>query len=372
MFIRPVALVALGVGLWFPTMAHAFCGDGYLERSEDCDDGNRARGDGCSATCTVEPGWDCEKILFELDGANEWESGIPDTDYPAPDWEISPDRRSLSQKVNSDPGIFVSTMDATAAVFEVDVTVDTDFDNDFVGVALGIESGDDTNPAADYLLLSWKQGYQDDPDYGETFEGMALLRVKGVTDAVQLWQYKGSAVTEIARGNTLGSVGWADYQTYRLKVDYSRTRVRIWVDGTLEFDESGTFPAGNFGLYNFSQQDVFFDLVSPVNESVCNPLDTDGDTIWDYLEDVNGDGNLENDDTDGDGRPNYDDPDDDGDEIPTAFETYDGTGNPMRQDSDRDGTPDYLDEDDDNDGVLTRVESYVRDAATTEVDTDGD
>lgn len=31
-----------------------FCGDGYLQVGELCDDGNRVSGDGCSATCQIE------------------------------------------------------------------------------------------------------------------------------------------------------------------------------------------------------------------------------------------------------------------------------------------------------------------------------
>ena len=35
------------------------CGDGRRIAPEDCDDGNTAGGDGCSAACSVEPGWGC-------------------------------------------------------------------------------------------------------------------------------------------------------------------------------------------------------------------------------------------------------------------------------------------------------------------------
>src|SRR5262245_23977263 len=35
------------------------CGDGKLAASESCDDGNLEDGDGCSATCTVEMGYNC-------------------------------------------------------------------------------------------------------------------------------------------------------------------------------------------------------------------------------------------------------------------------------------------------------------------------
>lgn len=33
----------------------AFCGDGYMDAGEKCDDGNTMNGDGCSSTCTIEP-----------------------------------------------------------------------------------------------------------------------------------------------------------------------------------------------------------------------------------------------------------------------------------------------------------------------------
>ena len=85
----------------------------------------------------------------------------------------------------------------------------------------------------------------------------------------------------------------------------------------------------------------------------------DNDGILAILEDVNGNGDLTDDDTDGDGLPNYIDMDDDGDNILTADENPDpnGDGNlDDAQDTDGDGIPDYLDDDDDGDGVKTRDE----------------
>ncbi len=35
------------------------CGDGVVERSEQCDDGNTTNGDGCSRLCQIEANWDC-------------------------------------------------------------------------------------------------------------------------------------------------------------------------------------------------------------------------------------------------------------------------------------------------------------------------
>jgi cysteine-rich repeat protein len=37
----------------------AICGNGIVEPGEACDDGNTVNGDGCSAVCTVQPGYNC-------------------------------------------------------------------------------------------------------------------------------------------------------------------------------------------------------------------------------------------------------------------------------------------------------------------------
>ncbi|HEY6175053.1 MAG TPA: DUF4215 domain-containing protein, partial [Kofleriaceae bacterium] len=42
-----------------PPDAASRCGDGDLETGEQCDDGNAMPGDGCSASCQIEPGWVC-------------------------------------------------------------------------------------------------------------------------------------------------------------------------------------------------------------------------------------------------------------------------------------------------------------------------
>lgn len=42
---------------------NALCGNGKLEASEPCDDGNTSAGDGCSADCQLEPGWRCSSVV---------------------------------------------------------------------------------------------------------------------------------------------------------------------------------------------------------------------------------------------------------------------------------------------------------------------
>nr|WP_299074498.1 hypothetical protein [uncultured Allomuricauda sp.] len=83
--------------------------------------------------------------------------------------------------------------------------------------------------------------------------------------------------------------------------------------------------------------------------------DSDNDGVPSILEDLNGDGNLNNDDTDeedelnnfGFSVPNFQDGDDDGDGVSTNDEITDDDGNIILPypDADGDGTPDYLDPD---------------------------
>ncbi|WP_142785663.1 hypothetical protein [Changchengzhania lutea] len=88
-------------------------------------------------------------------------------------------------------------------------------------------------------------------------------------------------------------------------------------------------------------------------------VEDDDDGIPAELEDINGNGDLSDDDTDGDGIPNYLDFDDDGDNVRTKDENPDVNEDgdlSDAQDTDGDSIPDYLDNDDDGDTVATRDE----------------
>ncbi|MDN6280214.1 MAG: hypothetical protein L0J45_04335 [Psychroflexus sp.] len=74
--------------------------------------------------------------------------------------------------------------------------------------------------------------------------------------------------------------------------------------------------------------------------------DHDGDGIPTWQEDVNGNHDVNDDDTDKDGVPNFLDADDDGDGVPTREEIIiNDDGTIEFPDSNGNGTPDYLDSD---------------------------
>ncbi|MBV1888249.1 MAG: peptidylprolyl isomerase [Urechidicola sp.] len=86
-------------------------------------------------------------------------------------------------------------------------------------------------------------------------------------------------------------------------------------------------------------------IVFMLDLQYAKAADHDSDTVLSNDEDIDGDGDVTNDDTDGDLIPNFADTDDDGDGIATIDEDADGDGDPRNDDTDGDGTPDYLDTD---------------------------
>ena len=107
--------------------------------------------------------------------------------------------------------------------------------------------------------------------------------------------------------------------------------------------------------------------------------DYDLDTVDTSDEDLNGNGNYGDDDTDGDQIPNFIDEDDDGDFVLTNVEAVvtinrssssNATTNYV--DTDGDNIPNYLDNDDDGDGILTINEDYDGDLNPANDDTNND
>jgi len=105
-------------------------------------------------------------------------------------------------------------------------------------------------------------------------------------------------------------------------------------------------PSG-LGYSNYSQGFIppNSPLIFEITLKDVNDSDHDHDGILSIFEDLDNDGNVKNDDTDGDTIPNYLDPDDDNDGILTINEDANDDGDPTNDDTDGDGLPDYLDTD---------------------------
>jgi hypothetical protein len=144
-------------------------------------------------------------------------------------------------------------------------------DDDYFGFALPFQPGDTSNSSASYLLVDWKQNDQYH-DFGSpsttlgttALRGLALSQVTGIPTADEFWghtdftSHPSGGLTELARGNTLGSAPWQNDFEHQFRFLFLPTQLKVFVDGTLEFDISGTFSDGRFALYDFSQPGATF------------------------------------------------------------------------------------------------------------------
>ena len=187
---------------------------------------------------------------------------------------------------------------------------------------------------------------------------------------------------------TFKACGDTDLVLYKTKDDPSESLSlalkNVTLEDILEVDEFGVYEksftittSNPFNYRTYSNTSLRIDLF-------CNPIpnsevkitqdfestdgtadiktvltEDDNDGIPAELEDRNNNGNLEDDDTDGDGLWDYIDADDDGDNILTKNEDPDPNNDGDLSDAldtDGNGTPDYLDDDDDGDQIKTRDE----------------
>lgn len=130
-------------------------------------------------------------------------------------------------------------------------------------------------------------------------------------------------------------------------------------DGTVSYNDYGVgliFIPSGLGYFNRPPAGSAIPQYSPLIFKVdilsyIPDTDFDNDGIPSIMEDLNGNGNLNDDNTDVETEtqfifPNHIDSDDDNDGTPTRDEIIiDGNGNITFPDTDGDGTPDYLDPD---------------------------
>ena len=128
-------------------------------------------------------------------------------------------------------------------------------------------------------------------------------------------------------------------------------------DGTVSYANAGVgvmFLPSGLGYFSASQGQIpsYSPLAFKFELLETSVMDHDNDGVFSYLEDLNGDGEFivnfedledtDDDDTDGDFRPNFFDQDDDGDGVLTINEDTNNDGDPTN-DIGANGIPKYLD-----------------------------
>ncbi|MFO0560755.1 MAG: DUF642 domain-containing protein [Polyangiales bacterium] len=296
------------------------CGDGVLApATEQCDDGNTASGDGCSATCARETSAVCAPPVDVVNGDFETGAGgVNLTGAQLPGWTISAGNIDQGTFPHTSGTRSIDLTGCTAGTIYQDVrtvagrtyTVNFDF---------GANTFDDLRFAVDAVRADGTTLIR-----SETFVAHASLLSAGTRLIPGSFTFTAADASTRVRFRTLASNGCGGN----------------WLDNV------------HFG------------------PSVCG-FDSDGDGVLDALDadddndgvvdTVEGNGRDPSRDTDGDGIPDY------RDSSFAGFVDANSDGVDDRVDLDSDGIPNHLDLDSDNDTVFDITEN-----ASTDLDTNRD
>ena len=152
---------------------------------------------------------------------------------------------------------------------------------------------------------------------------------------------------------------WFDLAASGIRAGFSAGVSHFKAGGSPVYNDDGTFSVNGYGIglvvfpsalgyYSQSAGSIpaYSPLVFKIELWAAKVTDHDGDGVPTSVEDLNHNGYIFDDDTDGDNVINAYDIDDDGDGIGTYDEIeVDDAGNIIFTDTDNDGIPDYLDDD---------------------------
>jgi len=201
--------------------------------------------------------------------------------FPSGLWGVSGGGSTVLQTANGQPTMFYSDFNAMGTNVTGTIQVSTSSDDDYIGFALGFQPGDSANASASYLLVDWKRNQQSynfaapsNTPGSIAYAGLAVSRVTGTPTADEFWGHvnfvenPSGGLTELARGNTLGTTGWARYTDYVFSFNFLPTGLQVSVNGTPELNIAGSFSNGRMAFYNFSQAGVTYSAfeVQPVPE----------------------------------------------------------------------------------------------------------
>lgn len=190
-------------------------------------------------------------------------------------WVVGADNNSVTHTghINIPNVFFESGSNAQGTTISGKVEVKTTNDDDYFGFVLGYQAGELSSTNADFWLLDWKQKDQTYQGVSAS-KGLALTHITGDLTSghgnsnyrwVTFWGHDATTdipVDEVARGNTLGNVGWADNTPYEFEITFTENLIEVYVDGNLEISHSGIFTDGAYGFYNYSQVSVEYSAVS--------------------------------------------------------------------------------------------------------------
>ena len=196
----------------------------------------------------------------------------------AGNWTLSNNNETVTQTINADPSMYLNGLNQTSYKMDGSWQVNTAGDDDFMGFVFGYQND------SHFYIMDWKQNYQDaGRNYGIAKQGFTIKKISatGAADLTlkDFWSSTGTSHSTILATNYGSTLGWEDNVSYNFHLDFAPGTFSIQVlKGTVELwnttvsDSSYTY--GQFGFYNYSQQDVQYSgfeqtggvIIAPVPE----------------------------------------------------------------------------------------------------------
>jgi uncharacterized repeat protein (TIGR02543 family) len=191
-------------------------------------------------------------------------------------WVKEDGGRTVEQRINGQPTFLINKKyNIINEVIKGTISVDSggDNDDDFIGFVLGYSKN--TDGTYNLIIFDWKRLGQTVGSNRVANEGYRLIKYKNIDLDNEInnqtkfeeyfWGKENVVVSEEIKKEVLAENynynGWNFDKEYFFEILYADNNIRVRVDGEEIFDVAGSFSAGNFGFYNYSQMLVTYGKV---------------------------------------------------------------------------------------------------------------
>ena len=182
----------------------------------------------------------------------------------AGNWNLSADNTTVTQTVNADPSFYLNNLNQTQYTMQGSWRVNTRNDDDYMGFVFGYQN------SSNFYMFDWKRANQNYEGATAT-QGMTIKKYEGATGNAlndlslgEFWENTNSTskMTVLEKNHGAGK-GWSSFTDYQFFLDFNNTENSFSIIVKQAADElwnitvsDGTFTSGQFGFYNYSQENV--------------------------------------------------------------------------------------------------------------------
>jgi len=185
---------------------------------------------------------------------------LPSGGHPASQWDLLSGNTAVKQKINADPSAYLNNKNQTNYTMQGSWLVDTTNDDDLMGFVFGYQD------SSHFYMLDWKQNSQFFS--GSTAnEGLSVKKISSAQESnltwTDFWSSSDSDNKTVLASNYGPDEGWKDNTSYDFFLDFRPGvfKIKVLEDSTTLWETTindNSFASGQFGFYNFSQDNVIY------------------------------------------------------------------------------------------------------------------